>query len=256
MVDEQRSAVTEINATSGHLIRVVKSVNDGFDSPNAIAVGGSHVWITNGSLAPTPPTPDGTTGNSVTELNATNGALVRIISSPKDKISIPDAVIVLGSNVWVGSTRNTRMVELNASNGSLVWTTNGTGSFYSSPLALTVTGSNFWEANRYAVSEISGTTRARRRTVSVDRGHRTEISEIASNGSDAWVTNIAGNSVSEINAATGARVRVLGAAAGMLTALQGQGIALSAKDAWVTNLTKGVVVEVDITTGKLVRVIK
>jgi hypothetical protein len=206
-------AVTEINATSGRLIRVVSSLSDQFDSPDAIALGGSHVWITNGATPVQPPAFGGAVGNSVTELNATTGSLVRVISDPKDKINYADAVVTLGSHVWVGSLN--ALSELNSSNGSLVRVIKAAGTIQSSPTALTVAGSNLWEATVSSVTERSGTTGASLRTVSADGHPHNGIDGISSNNSDVWVANI-DNSVSEVNATTGKRVRVINAAADKL----------------------------------------
>jgi hypothetical protein len=130
VVDQLGNAVTEINAKTGRLLRVVQNPSDGSDYPNAIAVGRSHVWITNGSPTPTQPTPMGNAGNSVAELNVANGSLVRVINDAKEQISVPDAVMILGSHVWVGNSVGNALVELRSPNGTLVHVTKGSSSIY------------------------------------------------------------------------------------------------------------------------------
>jgi hypothetical protein len=246
-VNGQGGAVTEVNAKNGRLVRVVQSLNDEFDSPDAIAVGGAAVWITNGSTPAQPPAFGGATGNSVTELNASNGSLVRVISNPKDDMSYLNSVAVLGTHVWVGGARG--LTELKSSSGALVKVVKGSGSIYTSPSALTVAGPDLWETTQNSVIELSGTTGAKLRVFSGDG-----VNGIAANNADVWFTNLGNNSVSEIDAATGKRILTVHAAADKLGLPQG--IALSAKDVWVASPNYNSVVELNIATGTLVRVIK
>ena len=60
-------SVTELNAASGALAKVIRGSRYGFDGPVAVSSDGTHVWVANES------------GGSVTELNATTGALVKVI---------------------------------------------------------------------------------------------------------------------------------------------------------------------------------
>jgi hypothetical protein len=256
-------AVTEINATSGHLIRVVSNPANEFDSPDAIAAGGSHVWITNGATPAQPPAFGGATGNSVTELNASNGSLVRVISDPKDKFSYPDAVITLGTHVWVGNSLGNSLTELRSSNGSLVRVvkikgpraTKGVGSLNDSPQSLSVTGSNFLVQTGNSVRQLSGTKGTQLRDVTTVAKPKNGYCAVAANGADVWTATCAvPGSVSEINIASGARVKVINAASDDLG--QGQGVAFTARDVWVASWYYSAVVELDMTTGSLVRLIK
>jgi hypothetical protein len=259
----QGGAVTEINAVSGHLIRVVSNPAYEFDSPNAIAVGGSHLWITNGATPAQPPAFGGATGNSVTELNASNGSLVRVIRDPKDKISYPDAVVLLGSHVWVGNSLGNSVTELRSSDGSLVRViaikgaraTVGAAALNDSPQSLLVTGSNFLVETGNSVRELEGTNGSQLRDVTTFKNPKNGYCAIAANSSDVWTaTCAASGSVSEIDIATGDRVRVINAASDDLG--QGQGIAFSPGDVWVASWYRSVVVELDMTTGALVRLIR
>jgi hypothetical protein len=218
------------------------------------------VWITNGADVPTPA---GFTGNSVTELNASNGSLVRVISDPKDKISYPDSVIVLGSHVWVGNSLGNSLTELRSSNGSLVRVviikgksaTVGVGALNDSPQSLSATGSNFLVVTGNSVRELSGTNGTQLRNVTTVENHKDGYCAVAANSSDVWTATCATpGSVSEINIASGARVRVINAASDDLG--EGQGIAFSARDVWVSSSTYGSVTELDTATGALVRLIK
>jgi hypothetical protein len=243
-------AVTEINAATGHVMRVLSSPGYEFDAPDAIAVGGAHVWVTNGGTPLQPPSQLGATGNSVTEINANTGSLIRVIGAAKDQLNYLVAVVTLGSHVWAGSLNN--LTELNASDGSLVRVIHGTGKIQTSPTALTVTGSKLWEATLHAVVERNGTTGASIRSINPNGDPRGSIVGIASDNDDVWAVNF-DNSVAEINAATGRHVVINGARD---TLDEPRGIALSPKDVWVSNPLHDDVVEINMTTGSLVRLIR
>lgn len=67
VADDQYSKVTELNASSGSLIRVIGAKADGLENPGSIVVSGGHVWVTN--------------NESVTELNENDGSLVKVLDS-------------------------------------------------------------------------------------------------------------------------------------------------------------------------------
>ena len=52
------------------LVQVLNATSYGFNAPSAVSSDGTYVWVTNES------------GNSLTELKATSGALVRVITGP------------------------------------------------------------------------------------------------------------------------------------------------------------------------------
>ena len=84
------------------------SASDGvFNYPAAVAVSGTHVWIANFR------------GDSVTELNASNGSLVHVINATTDGFNAPRGVSVGGTHVWVTNGSGNSVTELNALNGSL-----------------------------------------------------------------------------------------------------------------------------------------
>ena len=110
--------MTELNAGDGSLVRTVSGGGDGLDDPTAIAVDGTHLWVTNeggGSVA----------GGSVTELNAADGSLVQVVSGTDHDFNAPAAIAVSGANIWVAN-ESYSVTELSASNGSLVRTVSGT----------------------------------------------------------------------------------------------------------------------------------
>jgi len=61
-----------------------------FDGPEAIAYDGSHLWITNAS------------GNSVTEINATDGSWVNTLSGGNYGFDVPVGITYDG-HLWIAN---------------------------------------------------------------------------------------------------------------------------------------------------------
>src|SRR5436853_76071 len=78
-----------------------------FSGPAAIASASGDVWVANYA------------GDSVTEVDAKSGTLLRLISSAKYRLVGPVAVAVAGADVWVANAGGS-VTEVNAKTGSLV----------------------------------------------------------------------------------------------------------------------------------------
>lgn len=92
-------AVAEFNASSGAQVRVIDGTSYGLNAPTAISADGSHVWVANGDCV----NGNCNTGTTVTEINATNGALIDLLSSPYYGFQDPCAFAYNGSDLWVAS---------------------------------------------------------------------------------------------------------------------------------------------------------
>lgn len=114
-------SVTELNANSGAVDRVIKSKADDFYGSAGVVLVGSRVWIANSY------------GNTLTELNVTNDSLVRVIKTNRDDYSGgPSVIVVSGSHVWAldgsfllsaqSDLWGSSLTEINASSGSIVRT--------------------------------------------------------------------------------------------------------------------------------------
>lgn len=110
-------SVTELDAATDAVVRVIDAKADQFYGSGGIAVGRTHVWVTN------------STGGSVTELNAASGSLVRVIRAKRDDFGDPSDVVIDGSHVWILDSAHQEnasgvwggaITELNTSDGSLV----------------------------------------------------------------------------------------------------------------------------------------
>ncbi len=58
-------------------------------------------------------------GDSVTELNAYNGSLIRVVRSKSDGFSAPTGIAGGGSGIWITNQWSNTVTELKAANGSL-----------------------------------------------------------------------------------------------------------------------------------------
>jgi DNA-binding beta-propeller fold protein YncE len=95
------NAITELNPSTGKLVRVLSSSKYHLNYPLGVSSDGKHVWVTNYK------------GNSVTELNATTGGLVAVLSSSKYGFNEPRAISSDGTHVWVTNQGSNSVTELN-----------------------------------------------------------------------------------------------------------------------------------------------
>jgi hypothetical protein len=112
VVDTGSNAVTEFSASSGSLIRVLTNARGhyGFDVPTAITSAGPDVWVTSKAGG------SGTDPNagSVTEINASTGALVRHVSSSIDALEKPSGIAFDGTHLWISDAAIDAVTELSA----------------------------------------------------------------------------------------------------------------------------------------------
>jgi hypothetical protein len=196
--------VTEINAQSGSLIRLIRSPTDDFDGVSAIAVSGAHVWVAN-------------YGAGVTELNANNGSLVRVVNRHSDGFAGSNAIAVVGNEVLVSNHLGNSVTELSASTGSLVRIIKEQSDGLDEPTALAVRGSDVWVTNendanldgRGSVVELNVSNGSLIRRIDARADKFSSPAEIAISGAHLWITNQTGNTVTEINTSNGALVRTI-----------------------------------------------
>ncbi len=85
----------------------------GFNGPSGVAFDGIHIWVANEG------------GNSVTELNASNGAWVRTLSGSPFGFNAPRGMAFEGDQIWVGNFFGGSVTEIYAADGSWVRTLSG-----------------------------------------------------------------------------------------------------------------------------------
>src|SRR5205807_8715350 len=94
--DTGEGVVTELDATTGAVIRVISKPKYGFDSPIGIAVGNGDVSVSSDG---TDDSPD----SVVSELDANTGAFVRTLRA---HLNAPGYMTVTGGDVWVTNGAN------------------------------------------------------------------------------------------------------------------------------------------------------
>ncbi len=111
VVDSGSNAVTEFSATTGSLIRVLTnaSAHYGFATPNSVAVAGSDLWVVNRSGGSTTD-PD---AGSLTEIAASTGALVRVVTAANDGLQRPFGIAFDGMHLWISDTSTDSVTEMN-----------------------------------------------------------------------------------------------------------------------------------------------
>jgi outer membrane protein assembly factor BamB len=220
---------------------------------------------------------DNGTGDSVIELNASTGTLVRVISGPEYKIGGPYAIAVAGDDLVVANatdnsllTDNAWLTEINVSTGALVRVISGPKYNLASPVAfppasvVVVAGDDLFVANRPesgggSVTEINVSTGALVRVASGRAYRLSNPIAMAVVGGNLFVANGRGNSVTELDASTGALVRVVTGGAYKFSGPFG--MAVAGDDLFVTDygvepdVEGNSVTELDASTGALVRVV-
>jgi streptogramin lyase len=108
----------------------------GFNDPDAVSSDGTHVWVANSG------------GDSVTELDAATGALVKVILGARYQFNYPDAVSSDASHVWVANYYGDSVTELDAATGALVKVLSGARYGFGFPDAVSADGSHVWVTSR------------------------------------------------------------------------------------------------------------
>ena len=88
----------------------------------------------------------------MTELSASNGSVVRILSDASYGFDGPQGIIVDGTDVWIansgsGTGNGGSVTELNTDNGSRVRTLSGGSYGFADPWAIAVADAHVWVAN-------------------------------------------------------------------------------------------------------------
>ena len=79
-----------------------------FSAPDQILYDGSHLWVANSG------------GNTVTEVNPSDGSLVRVLSGTSYGFDSPQGMAFDGSHLWVANEDSDSVTEVNTSDGSVV----------------------------------------------------------------------------------------------------------------------------------------
>jgi outer membrane protein assembly factor BamB len=256
------NSVTELDAKSGSIIRVIDARADDFATPIAIAVTHSHVWVVN----------DGVKGNSkgtgsITELSASTGALVRVITVGAARFDNPAAIATNGSHVWVTNLETSSdggsVTDLNEADGSIARVVDGLGDYFDGPVAVAADGNDVWVVSSGAknyygngrgvgsVTELDARTDRVIRIITAQTAPFDEPTAIAISGGHVWVANLDYSSIVELNESNGSLVRLIRAN----SLNQPLSMAIDRQHVWVANFFGNSVTELEKSSGAVVRVI-
>jgi len=278
VVNMAGNSITEFDAKTGSQVRVINAKANAFHHPVGIAIQGSHVWVSNSNEQFGMGGGNYNTArySSVTELNAKNGSLVRVIKAPADQLLEPGPIAVSGGHVWVLNqntssfsplTPGNVLIELNVSTGSLVhvFKTNVDG--LKGVLNMTATTNDVWltsaNGSEGSVTELNSRTGSLVRVTEAKGNDLIAPDPISVNGSHVWIGNIreGSNKLTELNARTGSLIRVIKAKDDEFNGLLG--VVAQNSHVWVTNGEDyegggetNSVTELDARTGSLQRIIK
>jgi len=101
-------AVTAVNPSTGQLIGVASGLQFAFDGPTAIAAVGANLFVTNGA------------SNSITEINAQTLAFVATVSGTNYQFDDPAGIAVQQSHLWITNEGASSVTEVSAINRKLI----------------------------------------------------------------------------------------------------------------------------------------
>src|SRR5664280_2795626 len=187
---------TETATSPGITVNVVQTY--GFNEPGAITSDGTHVWVANSG------------GNSVTELNASNGLPVQVLSGGSYGLNLPRSIAYDGTHLWVANADGQSVTELNASDGSWVQTLSGAPYGFIDPDGILFDGAHVWVANQSgnSVTELTASG-SFVQTLSGGSYGFDDPTHFAFDGTHLWVSNFSGPSVTELNASDGSWVQTI-----------------------------------------------
>ncbi len=279
IANQDSFGITEIQASTGKVIRLVNAKADGFIDPSGVAVSGNAVWVVSGSVSYA----NGTSNyGMVTELNAATGALVRTINLKKHGVTGLSAVSVDAQHVWVTADGGDQVAELSKTTGQVVRVFRGRyKSVESSGIASD--GVHVWIPNpegSQGMVERSAVTGVKLRTISPwametspDGGNISQIylgpRYVTVDAHNVWTGNDQGTSfkqsgsVTQIDAITGKVVRTIGPPADHFFGVI-RDIVSDGAHVWVANGTMSTrngqrgdtVTELNASNGSLVRVVR
>jgi streptogramin lyase len=247
------NSVAEINCGTGASIHSIDSGS--LNSPVAVAVGGTKVWVASQAHLSDPAGNVIPNSSSVTSYSTSSGSLDESISGTNaNGLDGSSGISVSAGNVWITNANGNSVTELNAKSGHVVRDVEGNVGGFKWPMGITSTGAEVWVENLYgnSLTEINGSTGSVMRVVTGDGLNGPD--SICVLGKEIWVTNLFGNSVTELSARDGSLIRVIQSKSDGFSAPTG--ITGGGSTIWVTNQWSNTVTELVATNGSLQRIIR
>ncbi len=212
-----------------------------FDAPSGLSFGGGHLWVTNEA------------GNSVSEINPTNGTWLATFAAKRYGFAQPSAITRDGANLFVANSAGS-VTELRATTGAYVRSLSGPHYHFIDPVAITSAGNvilvlDGGRSNGVgSITEFRATTGKAIRTIAGSSFALEYPSAFSVSGPDVFVADKGNNAVTEVNINTGRLIRVI--------TQQGldlpDGIAVVDGNAWVADSGSNAATEIDAATGAVI----
>jgi DNA-binding beta-propeller fold protein YncE len=209
------------------------------NQPSALAYSGGDIWVADAAA------------DALTEVRAASGALVRQVRGTRYGFADPVALAARAGEVFVANADGNSVTEVDAATGARVRVLHGAAYGFRHPDAVAVSGSVVVVTGAEgSLSEFSARTGA---VLAARRGHLDGPAGLVVTGSDVWVVNRSGNSVSEFRLTGAQWLRTVSASRLGLDAPAG--IATDGEHLWVPNSGNDTVTELTARDGALVRII-
>jgi hypothetical protein len=207
-------SVAKVVVATGKYLGEATGGGFGFDNPTSLAVVGNHIFVANSG------------SNSVTELNASNMSLVKVLRGKDGAGSYalqgPVGMVAEGGNVWVTDRAGKSVTELSGVTGKVLQVVPNISGYLPSPGAIAYGDGYFFIASPPGsspmVTQLVPKEPARLPWMMCNGNAAYTFSNpqaLVVFGRDLWVVNEGGaggplgNSLTEMDAVTGALVRVV-----------------------------------------------
>ena len=212
-----------------------------FAAPYAVVFDGTHLWVTNAS------------GNSVTEVNASDGSVVQVFNGASYGFNNPQGLAFDGRHLWIANGGGASVTEINSSDGSLVRVLSGGSYDFAGPQAIAFDGKDLWVTNTVgnSVTEVNAATGSAVQVLSASNYLFAKPLDIAYDGlGHVWITNNRDDIVTEVNTSDGSLVRTVFE----LLGLQGAaGIVFDGQHLWIADNAGAGATELNAADGSFVR---
>ncbi len=251
-VANETNTITELNGSNGSLLRIISAHSYHLMDPIAFAVNGPDLWILNA------------TGNSLTEIVAATGALVRTVTNQPYgpvRFDSPTALTVSGANLWVTNAANNSVTELKTKTGAFVQTITSSADGFATPAGIASDGAHVWisDSATDSLTELSASTGALDQVIgnsSLDGGYGFNAPSVVLAGSGVvYVVSPPGGSpmVTQVADGTGIANWMMCNTNYPFNFLNPAGLAIDGANLWVVNNANNSLSEMNAASGVWVK---
>ncbi len=247
-------SIAELDASTGALVQLMPGATNATTAAWLdISSDGTHVWVSNSGYWIGPTLDQTRVSGSVTELDASTGAVVGVIQGSANSLEVPFALSSDGTNVWVADGGEA-VDQIDAATGAVVQVIPSSTIGIQVPFDISTDGTHVWVVgNANTVAELSASTGALVQEVPASSAIDYQTDQIVSDGTHVWDLNTDGNALTELDASTGAVVQTIaGNSDGFNDPVA---VSSDGTHVWAMNIGSNSVTELDAATGARVQVI-